>query len=321
MIGISGDSRGFSLIELLVAMVVGLILLGGLVALMANSKKNYAQQDYDARLQENGRFAIQFLSYDIRMAGFYGCSNEIVNDDIAAVEAVEGGSAVTDEITISYGEPYDAGAEVVLDAARYEPYAAPLTLVLSDVPEAWSTGDALVLSDCGSASVADIATIEDNAVTLDVSGTASMNLGRIYNPAVGDRGPVTVRRLFRNTYTIEDGKSGIPVLMRNGRELVEGIENIQLLYQGLGSDAFVDGAAVPPELAAVQLGALVRSISNENLDDREYGSGDAITVDAGGDCGGQQDGHSVLGECVPVEELRGQRRVFSGALAVRNRTL
>lgn len=308
-------AAGFSLIELMVAMVIGLLLLGGLVTLMVNSKKNYAQQDYAARLQENARFAVQFLSYDIRMAGYYGCSNEIINDTVAAITPVENG-ANPDAVTITYGEPYEPGTseEITMDTG-YSPYSSPNTLVLSEAPSTWNAGDQLVIGDCGSASVATIDSVDTSNGTVEVTPPAG-GLGRVYDPSVGAGGPITVRRLVTSAYTIQTGRSGIPTLMRNGQELVEGIENIQLLYQALGGGNFADGSATTPgNLAAVQLGALIRSVSNENLDNREYGSGADITEDDGGYTLLNQDVSGVTGT------IRGQRRVFNSTLAVRNRPL
>lgn len=313
-------SRGFSLTELLVAMVIGLLLLGGLVTLMVNSKKNYSQQDYSARLQENARFAMQFLAYDIRMAGYYGCSNNIINSSVAAITPTESGSSGPDSITITYGEPYDPGAEITLNPSTYSPYDTPNTLFLNTtIPSQWKEGDTLVIGDCGSNSIADIAAsgidLPTNSIVLDLSNTSTGNLGRIYDPNSTTGGAITVRRLVTNVYTIADGESGIPTLMRNNQELVEGIENLQLLYQSLSGGGFVTGASPPSNVAAVQLAALVRSVSNENLSDREYGSGADITVDKGQ--------YTLLGTNVSSDtpSIRGQRRVFNSTLMVRNHSL
>jgi len=309
-----GRIRGFSLTELLVAMVVGLLLLAGLVTLMANSKKNYAQQDYSARLQENARFAMEFLSYDIRMAGFYGCSNDIINDNtITPISASDSGNGNPDSLTISYGEAYEPGGEVLLNAAAD---ADSTTLTLTEVPTDWSNSDTLIVGDCGSAAVADISSINSSSDQVTVSPRDG-SFKRVFNPAAEDNGPIVVRRLVSNTYAIAaTGESGIPILARNGLELVEGVENIQFLYQSLAGGNFVNGSgSLPANLAAVQLGALVRSVSNENLDDREYGSGADITEDVGQYTLLDQNVSAVTGT------IRGQRRVFNSTLAVRNRPL
>jgi type IV pilus assembly protein PilW len=65
--------KGFTLVELLTALVIGSILMLGAITIMVNSKDAYETQDDLARLQENARFAMNMLLKDIRMAGYFGC--------------------------------------------------------------------------------------------------------------------------------------------------------------------------------------------------------------------------------------------------------
>lgn len=65
--------RGVTLVELMVAMVIGLILMAGVGEVYVNSKRDYRIQQAAAQVQENGRYAMQFLAQDIRMAGYSGC--------------------------------------------------------------------------------------------------------------------------------------------------------------------------------------------------------------------------------------------------------
>lgn len=74
--------RGFSLVEILIAMTLSVLLLGGVMTLFANSRKTYESNERLARLQENGRFALDQMMYDIRSAGYKGCARRIV--DISA---------------------------------------------------------------------------------------------------------------------------------------------------------------------------------------------------------------------------------------------
>ncbi len=67
---------GLSLIELMIAMVIGLVLILGLVQVFGASRQAYQLSQGIARNQENGRFAVDFLSRDLRMAGHTGCVND-----------------------------------------------------------------------------------------------------------------------------------------------------------------------------------------------------------------------------------------------------
>ncbi len=61
---------GLGLVELMVALVVSTFLLGGLIQIFIASKMSYRMLDGYSRLQENGRFAVDVLSKNIRLAGY-----------------------------------------------------------------------------------------------------------------------------------------------------------------------------------------------------------------------------------------------------------
>lgn len=73
--------RGFSLVELMVAMALSLVLLGGVVTIFLSSRATYETTDRLSRIQENGRFALDTVVRDLRSAGYLGCSRraEIAN--------------------------------------------------------------------------------------------------------------------------------------------------------------------------------------------------------------------------------------------------
>jgi type IV pilus assembly protein PilW len=65
---------GFSVIELMVAMVISLLLLGGVATIFVSSKGTYERVERLSRTQESGRFALDAIVRDIRSAGYMGCS-------------------------------------------------------------------------------------------------------------------------------------------------------------------------------------------------------------------------------------------------------
>ncbi len=79
---------GVTLIELLVATAVGILLLAGVIQIFAGNSQTNRFNDSLARIQENGRFAIEELTREIRMAGFLGCTGQLglvaVNDTLGA---------------------------------------------------------------------------------------------------------------------------------------------------------------------------------------------------------------------------------------------
>jgi type IV pilus assembly protein PilW len=64
---------GMSLIELMIAMVVGLILMAGVLSIFISSRQSYGVNGAVGQVQENGRFALHFIKYTSRMAGYLAC--------------------------------------------------------------------------------------------------------------------------------------------------------------------------------------------------------------------------------------------------------
>lgn len=62
---------GFSLVELMIALLLGLLLMSGIIAVYLESKKSFVQDEAISRVQENGRFALRLLTREIAMGGFY----------------------------------------------------------------------------------------------------------------------------------------------------------------------------------------------------------------------------------------------------------
>jgi type IV pilus assembly protein PilW len=62
--------RGFTLVELLVALALGLTLSAGIVNIYLQNKQNYLQDEELARMQENARYAMGLLKRELTMAGF-----------------------------------------------------------------------------------------------------------------------------------------------------------------------------------------------------------------------------------------------------------
>ena len=61
---------GFSLVEMMVALVIGLFVLAGVGSVYITGKQSYHARDGLSLLQENGRIAIRIIEQTVRMAGY-----------------------------------------------------------------------------------------------------------------------------------------------------------------------------------------------------------------------------------------------------------
>lgn len=64
--------HGVTLVELMISLTLGLILLAALLTVFSNSSAARSELERTSRQIENGRYAVQMLSDDLRVAGFYG---------------------------------------------------------------------------------------------------------------------------------------------------------------------------------------------------------------------------------------------------------
>jgi type IV pilus assembly protein PilW len=70
--GSIGRQAGVSMVELLIALTIGLILSFGVVNLFLQSKTSFYQDEQTAQLQENGRWALRYVVRELSMGGFLG---------------------------------------------------------------------------------------------------------------------------------------------------------------------------------------------------------------------------------------------------------
>lgn len=261
------NQNGLSLIEIMVAMVISIFLLGGVVQVYIGNKASYSFSEAISRTQENGRFAMDIITRDIRMAGFWGCAtfdpsdtSNIANNlnpagpgydenlhDFVGKPPIEGtendGVNGSDSITIRGATPGQANI-----VAPYGPSnSASIKINVGDFVE---NDDIVLLSDCDGGDVFQVSNITQGsgATKLTIvhnTGTASPGN---YNPTACNSGhclsqvygnDAALLKLQSVTYTIAAGESGEPSLFRSkfgvNEELIEGVEQLQVLY-GINTD-------------------------------------------------------------------------------------
>lgn len=67
-----GKQAGFTLIEMMIAITIGLGILAGLVGVLATSSSNSRSNDRTSELMTNGRYALNSMKQELREAGFLG---------------------------------------------------------------------------------------------------------------------------------------------------------------------------------------------------------------------------------------------------------
>lgn len=68
-------SPGFTMIELMVSMVLGLVIIGGATSLILANRQSYRTNEALSQVQESARTAFELLARDVREAGYSGCDS------------------------------------------------------------------------------------------------------------------------------------------------------------------------------------------------------------------------------------------------------
>lgn len=270
---------GFSLIELMIAIPLGLLVTYTVAAIYLDSIRGaYLQNDF-SRVQENGRMAIELISRDIRGADYWGCVSDstTIHDNLdhtdpdyatsmAADLDFSGGVTGNDNVTsatiggVTVLDNTDTltlrGANSLANVRLGTPYMTSTAAnVKISIGSGIDVGDIILLSDCESAEL--FSTSSGNA---DTSGTLNHNDGNIptagaVNNATKDflktyEGDAQILIPYVKTYFLGTS-AGVSTFYRqdNGGapiELVRGITDLQLTYQdnSLSVGQFSDASAV-----------------------------------------------------------------------------
>jgi len=250
------EQLGVALVEILIAMLIGLFLVGGVLQILSSSRQTHRVHEATARMQESGRMALAVIARDIRMTDFWGCASELLNvvnnlDNSGAgyidfgaggLAGTDGAAGAADSLVLRGG--FRSGLDV---QPPYGPQASANIRVAggNDLAQ----GDVVFVSDCTNADIFQITNANPGT-----SGTVVHNTGNATEPGnynasnPGCPGgnahclskvygaDATVFRAQEIIYTIGTGSEGEPALFRNGAEYLDGVEDFQVLY-GEDTDA------------------------------------------------------------------------------------
>jgi type IV pilus assembly protein PilW len=292
-------SRGFTLIELMVALAITSFLLIGAVTIYIQGRTSFRVNESISRLQEDARFALDLLEPDIRMASYFGLQSRpaMVENRADALDPIPAGLAVNDDCRQNWAIDLDRAVEVSNNAYTWG----------ANCPAfgngAVAGADTLVVRR---ASEDPVTVLDPNAMHLQ---TARFRTNLLFVGAVVPGGfPVgatATHDLVVNGYYVSqssDGDLNTPSLrryfLRSGpdieeEEILPGVEDMQIQFgvdtdppnsptRGSvnryvnGDDPIIDpldpGFIDDAQIIAVRIWLLVRTERQENgfTDDRAY---------------------------------------------------
>jgi len=332
---------GMSLVEMMVALVISLFLLAGIVQVYLANRTSYAFSESISRIQENGRFALDTMTQDLRMAGFFGCAifdpadtSSLVNNlnpagggydaalyDFIGQGLIQGtendGLNGSDSITLRGAKPDQTTVQPPFNVST------SANIFVSAI-DSIQPGDIVMVSNCRGGDIFQVTNkTAGGGATQDavVHNTGAGNSPGNFNPDSCQGGNAhclsqtygsdsSMFELQTVTYSIAVGASGEPALWRSENgvdvELIEGIEQMQVLY-GIDTDAdnsanqYVVSTAVANMLNVMSVRLMLLVRSDT----------DGVTEDA------QVYNYNGANTTAADQRLR---QVFSTTIALRNRT-
>ena len=195
------NERGFTLVELLIAMTIGLIILAALSSTFLMQSKIYDVQEQVAEMVQNARAAMDMMTREIRMAGYMVIGNAITN---------QGNNTITFLCDIDS----DIVTTVATDADAGD---ISISVNLNDSDDYVATTNYIYISD-------GINTDFIRATGFDITGepdTINLSAGLTNSYSIGS----TVQTVEQITYDLD----GI-TLRRNNQPLAENIETLYFSY-------------------------------------------------------------------------------------------
>lgn len=342
--------RGLSLVELMVAMTLGLILLAGLSQIFVSNKQAFVLSQAQAAVQESGREAAILLGRDIRNADYWGCltrnstiasnlnaspADSLLNFDqgLHIVEDTDGQNLIIDGSHVITVRGIDPSAAMTVAKM---PAANAAALHLSDA-SAIQPGDVLLVSDCESANLFQATNVNTNVVVHNTGNQfAPGNAIKLMPRKYSDNARVLRPSVLRYSVRMEpDGERSLvlerPRLQGNSGDAATGVQTVEMvrgvrdIRTLIGVDNDGDGAIDawqdPPAANATDAADILDrtlavriSVLARSADDRVVD--DPVTVCFPGwlDCDSAANG-------LVTAQDRALYRVYTFVASLRNRTL
>lgn len=269
----SGEA-GFSLVEVMAALVILAIAMTAVFATFISQQKSFTVQSRVAEMQQNLRQAVEFMTRDIRMAG-YGIPdnvtipNNVVAAGVTSLRSLYAKDNTTgpDQIFILYLFDMDANQPPTTDNASGVPANAGSITVPTTTGFLATGGELVIVTDGATADLYETSAAVGTILTL--GGGYGYNAGHTKSYPAGSP-PVIVAKARFVRYYIDSTDPAHPTLMvdRMGglasQPLADDIEDMQLTY---GLDTNADGTvdfwasspAVPSQIRQVQLQFIART--------------------------------------------------------------
>lgn len=192
-------AQGFTLIELMVAMLLGLIVVGGVISVFVASQQTYRANEALGDVEDGSRTAFEMLARDLRYAGTTGCDNtngriaNVVNDNTTlwyanwSVPLLGYDDASKDPVlsalTSTYGTPVAGSSSVRVlgtvnaDVSVGSASDSPTSFNINAASTQLAAGDIVMLCDFDHATILQIGSYSSGGTSVGYTASDSPSPG------------------------------------------------------------------------------------------------------------------------------------------------
>ena len=122
------QQKGVTVVELMVALVLGIILMGGVLQIYLSTKQTFNVTESLSRLQESTRYSLDMMARDIRMAGYIPCGRPQTIANVVNAGANDWWAPVFDNPLLGFEG--DAGINTFPDAIKDDAAAGSDAIII-----------------------------------------------------------------------------------------------------------------------------------------------------------------------------------------------
>jgi type IV pilus assembly protein PilW len=252
---------GFTIVELLVALVLGVVIIGGVISIFVSNQQAARSNEGLARVQENARVAFELMAREVRQAGGNPCgatttSNVLSNSltawwanwDAGVLQGFGNTEPATGIVVTGTGsgqrvtgtpaiKVLSGGMFNSVTITAHDPAVAKIDLNIPN--HGFDTGDIVVVCDAESAALAQVSSVT-TALAGSISHKDTAPLNSIEELGFPPGSPKTVAaggfvtKYTSNLWYVGNNSRGGRSLYRANRvsteEIAEGIVDMQIDY-------------------------------------------------------------------------------------------
>jgi type IV pilus assembly protein PilW len=189
-------SRGFTIVELMISLLLGILVVGGAIGIYLNNQQSFRTTQDIGKIQENGRLAFELLSREIREAGANPCALKAISSVIRNTSSVApwwadwnsgtlvgydgaqigGGATVgttsatrvvsTDAITVLRGSMDDGVLRTI------QSHDVTATVITLNTVTGYQSAEPVIACDLSSGAIFDVWSVSTSLVQLDHRNTS-----------------------------------------------------------------------------------------------------------------------------------------------------